>query len=780
MPQVPARIADNTREPLAVTGSTSAMMRTAAADQMPALEPMAPDLAGRVTAFARACKAAARSVSLYPGEHPAVASALAAVTAAAEAATAGRALSLAILPDGLTVEGRGLARPDTKVADFAALLHQHQVGQLTLMPQTDADTWRRFLALLALPPDQARLRGGLGTLWASEGESRIEVRILDYGELLRSRLRGDAASWDAIVAKCLEGNSVSLDQGLIEMLFGVLQDPQSIVNLMRSLESRLPPGTTSGHGATIMAGLLRAVAEFVAATTPDETEGAMTALAAGTTLLPLDTLGTLVEGPRGGFSPPLGRFVQNLLGHASDGSIAQFIATEVRGGRGASPRLAEAFCGLAPDPHRRSAILAMARSSIEEQGASSDPALAQAWQQSESLLLAYSDKAFVSDEYNVELGRLTERAVDLDKDHTDSGEVIGAWRGTVDDESLRLLDADLIADLMNLQQDLTLWRDLAGLVLERVSMLLVVGDFPAAALLAEALRSQSERHREPEIRVEAAETLHNFLTPSTMRHVASHLDTSDARVVEAARRFCVALGTIAIRPLAEVLSREERNRPRRHLIDVLTGFGAAGREAVESLRQSPNAAVRRTAVLLLREFGGQDALPELESLLDDDEPHVQREATRAIATLGTDAAYDTLIRALERGTERARTSILGVLWTLPHEDAEQVLTHLAVNAPCRGTMWDVHGRAVERLGTVGGRAGVDALSAVLERRSLRSPLRMRSLHRLAIDALASIGSAEAIGVIHTAAASGTRAVRAAARARLDALAARHSREERPA
>ncbi|MFO7694744.1 MAG: HEAT repeat domain-containing protein [Vicinamibacterales bacterium] len=756
------------------------MMRPAAAAENPALEPMAPDLAGRVTAFARACKAAARSVALYPGEHPAVAAALAAVTSAAEAATAGRHLPLAVRPDALTVEGRALARPDATVADFAALLHQHQVGQLTLLPQTDAGTWRRFLALLALPPDQARVRGGIGSLWASEGESRIEIRSLDYGELLRSRLHGDEVTWDAIIARCLEGSAFSLDQGLVEMLFGVLQDPESILAVMRALESRLPPGTTAGQGAAVMAGLLQAVAEFVAATTPDEADNVMAALAEAATRLPLDTLGTMVEGPRGGFSPNLGQFIQNLLRRATDGSIANFIASEVRGGHGSSPRLADAFCGLAPEPHRRSAILALARNSIEEKGASSDPALVQAWQQTEGLLLAYSDKAFVSDEYNVELGHLIGRAVDLDRDHTDPVEVMAAWRGTVGDESLRLLDAALIADLMNLQRDLTLWRDLAGLVLERVSMLLVVGDFPAAALLAEALRGQSESHCEPEIRGEAAETLHNFLTPSTMRHVASHLDTSDRRVVEAARRFCLALGTIAIRPLAEVLSREERNRPRRHLIDVLTSFGASGREAVESLRQSPNAAVRRTAVLLLREFGGQEALPELESLLDDAEPHVQREATRAIATLGIDSAYDTLVRALERGTERARTSILGVLWTLPHEDAEQVLSHLAVHAPCRATMWAVHERVVERLGTVGGRTSVDALSAVLQRRSVWSPFRMRSLRRLAIDALAKIGSPEAIGVIQSSAASGTRAVRAAARASLEALAARQPREERPA
>ena len=44
------------------------------------------------------------------------------------------------------------------------------------------------------------------------------------------------------------------------------------------------------------------------------------------TRLPLDALGTLVEGPRGAFSPRLGQFVQGLLQRVSDGSIATFIA----------------------------------------------------------------------------------------------------------------------------------------------------------------------------------------------------------------------------------------------------------------------------------------------------------------------------------------------------------------------------------------------------------------------------------------------------------------------
>lgn len=743
-------------------------MISADVDPIAASGPMAPDLAARVTAFARACKAAARAVALYPGEHPAVAAALGAVTAAAQTAAATRDLQLVVLPDSLTVDGQALARPDSAVTDFAALLHRHLIGRLSIHPGTDADLWRQFLTMLALPPDQTRLRGGLGKMWASEGEARIEIRSLDYSELLRAHVRGDRATWEAIVASCLEGHDFTLDDATAELLLDVLHAPDQILGVVQAVKARMPARDAEGQGPMVIAGLLQAVAQFVGTSAPDQVERVMTALAEAASRLPIETLGPIVETRRSPSRPGLARFVQELVRRISDRSIADLLASEVRSGHGSSARLADAFCGLAPDANRRLGILALARGVMEGSGAAADPAMAQAWQQTEEMLLTYSDKAFVSDAYDTELARLVHRAVDLEQDHTDPADLMSAWRDTVDEDSLRLLDAGLLADLMLLQQDVASWRGLAELALQRVNVLLVVGDFPAAALLVEALRSQSENHAEPEVRAAAGGVMQNILTPATMRRLASHLDTSDQFVVGAARRFCMALGTVAIGPLAEVLSREERTRTRQHLIDILIGFGAPGRQSVERLRQSPNAAVRRTAVLLLREFGGQEALPELASLLGDAEPHVQREATRAIAMLGTDAAYDTLIRALELGTERARSSILGVVWTLPDEDAEQLISYLVLTTPYRGAMWAIHERAVERLGSLRGRHSVNALSAVLQRRHVWSPFRMAALHRLAVDALGRIGTPDAVAVLESVASWGPRRVRAAARAHLGA------------
>jgi hypothetical protein len=758
-------------------------MKTPLPDDVTGVEPLAPDVAARVTMFARACKAAARTVALYPPEHPAVGTALDAITSAAHVATGSAALRLAVLPETLSVDGRHLPKADPSVAEFAALLHSHQVGQLIVHPLTDADLWRRFLALLALSPDQTRLRGGLGRLWTSEGQPRIEVRSLDYRELLRSQLVGDRASWDRIVAGCLDGDLGGIDEEMLDLLFGVLDDPSKVKALVGAIEARVDsraPGSAgggaasadgdagTGRGPLVLAGLLHAVARYVEETRRDRLDQVMTALADAAGRLPVGTLQPMLRAGRGGGRAELARFVKDLTGRMTDGTIANMVAAEVRGGRGTSRQLADAFCGLAPDANRRTAILTLARASLAPPegpaAAGLEPALTQAWQASEELLLTYSDQTFVSDEYNAELQRLASRAVEIDRDQTDPPDRLDSWRGTVNEERVRGLDAELLVDLMHLQTDAAKWRPLADLALSRVNVLLVMGDFAAAAFLIGAIRQQAESHADPSVRDAGSAVIANILTPGMMRHVASHLDTSDRRTVDAARRFCEALGTGVVSPLAEVLSREERARPRQHLIGLLIGFGPSGRQAVERLRQSPNAAVRRTAVLLLREFGGHDALGELESLLSDSEPHVQREATLAIAMMGIEAAFQTLTRALTRGSDQSASSIMGVIWTLPEEEARPLLAHLVQQLPYRGALWSIHARAIPRLGALGGHQATLALAAVLDRRQMWAPFRLAAIHKLALSALAAVGSPDAWRFVEQTATGGSRRLRSTARA----------------
>src|SRR5688572_21615747 len=66
-------------------------------------EPMSADQSTALAEFARACKSAARSVSMYPGTHPAIAVALSCVTLADKRFFTGGDVTLGVHPDVLVL-----------------------------------------------------------------------------------------------------------------------------------------------------------------------------------------------------------------------------------------------------------------------------------------------------------------------------------------------------------------------------------------------------------------------------------------------------------------------------------------------------------------------------------------------------------------------------------------------------------------------------------------------------------------------------------------------------
>src|SRR6185295_16724440 len=154
---------------------------------------------------------------------------------------------------------------------------------------------------------------------------------------------------------------------------------------------------------------------------------------------------------------------------------------------------------------------------------------------------------------------------------------------------------------------------------------------------------------------------------------------------EQVKGMCLSLGEVVVKPLAEALSVEERVRPRQRLTTILIAFGVVG---------------KRTAVYLLREFGGSDALPDLTELLDDNEPQVQREAVRAILNIGTEQSFQVLETALASGTDRSREAIMQTVVGLRDERATPLFIYIVRNVSHRGPLSEVYLSAIESLGTM--------------------------------------------------------------------------------
>ena len=231
--------------------------------------------------------------------------------------------------------------------------------------------------------------------------------------------------------------------------------------------------------------------------------------------------------------------------------------------------------------------------------------------------------------------------------------------------------------------------------------------------------------------------------------------------VEQIKALCYDVGPAVIKPLAEGLAIEKNAAARHRLTQLLIGFGAAGRQSVEQLKASANPAVRRTAIYLLREFGGSEALPDLTVLLDDAEPQIQREAVRAILMIGTEEAYGELQKALAKGTDRTREALMGTLTAMRTEGAIPLFEFIIRKIDRKGPLRSVYLRAVESLGALKAASAVELLKDALYAGEWWAPRRTAELRRTVASALHHIATPDAKRVLEDAASRGPRGVRAA-------------------
>src|SRR4029077_12260502 len=96
-------------------------------------------------------------------------------------------------------------------------------------------------------------------------------------------------------------------------------------------------------------------------------------------------------------------------------------------------------------------------------------------------------------------------------------------------------------------------------------------------------------------------------------------------------------------------------------------------------------------------------------LMNDNEPQVQREAVRAILTIGSEKAYRVLEQALTTGTAQSRDAMVNALSATRDERAGPLWGHILSNIDHRGPLQPIYVRAIESLGTLRAPEGVGPL-----------------------------------------------------------------------
>jgi len=704
------------------------------------------DSTTKLTDFARACKAAARAVSLYPSSHPAIRLSLAKLVDAASRITSNGSITLGVVPDNLLMDGAGSPKPDQAVRETAALLHDHMIGLVTLHSSPDPDGWLPFLNILAKSFDEVRTAGGIGRLWAATGQRHLDLQEIDYADILRERTGAQHSQWNDIIRACLNLDSP-------------LDDPERFSEFVLALEQN--GETNMGSKASALLRMLRGVIDLVSRTEPNKIETLLKSVAQGFGSVSPELLLELLS-TEDGRADKAADLVLQVASRMTDTTLGAFVAKGVIEQGGATTRLAQAFQALVPDKERRPGLLEVAHAQVADSPLGQTEGFQDMWKNAADMLTSYSDEQFVSEEYARELSGARTQALEVERVSDDPPERIGSWVTSVGAAEVRALDLRLLLDLLTIEADPERWQTVTIPVVSHIEDLLLVGDFEGALQLTTIVTTEAagDGPRKPA----AAAALARLADGVMMTHIVTHLRSVDDSAATQLQQLCYMVGPSIVRSLAEALANEKRAVARQRFTQILIGFGPAGKNAVEQLRASANPAVRRTAIHLLREFGGSEALPDLTTLLDDNEPHVQREAVRAILSIGTEEAYAELQRALAKGSTQTREVLTTALVSMRSERAIPLFEYIVQKLDRKGPLRSVYLQAVESLGALKAEHTVDLLKDALYAGEWWAPFRTAELRRTVATALRQIGTPEAQHVLQDAADSGPRGVRAAVRA----------------
>jgi HEAT repeat protein len=710
-----------------------------------------PDARSTVLAeFARTCKAAARAVSLYPTTHPAIQSSLARLMTAAGRLTGERDVEFDVFPGVIAIDGQAPVRPDPAIGELAALLHQRLIGTLSVTSAAGADDWLALLLLLSRPPEDLIAEGGIGKAWTATGRGSFEIREIDYREVLREWAGGEVAEWDRIIAACLAHGADGLDDRAIALMVDTFGDATRLAEFIDSLTtSAAAAGVSVGARAAALLRLLQRTLVAAGRGGAQEVERILDTVAqVAPTLTPDMMMALLGEATSAG--PPHEQALATIVTRMGDAGIATFVANAVVAEHGATERLAQAFQTLVPDSERQGRLLELAKDDVERTPLGAESGFEDLWQSAAGMITSYSDKNYVSADYGRELSGARTHALEVERLSDDPPERIHTWLSSVSDTAVRHLDLTLILDLLRIETDPVRRQGIAAVAAAEIERRTRLGEFGDALDLTAAIAAD-------------ASVLDALSTGPLVGHIVAFLRTAGRGDVEPLTRLCHAIGPRIAKPLAEALAIEESNRAVRQLRELLLSFGAAGRQSVERLKGSPNSAVRRMAVDLLRHFGGIEALPDLASMLDDADPQVQRESIRAIVNIGTREAYAVLEHVLVAG-RKSRDTVLQELIGLREPKALPLLCYVLMHTAPRGPMVEAHTQIMDALGSLSAHPeSTRTLKQVLYRGEWWAPARTARLRRAAATALHRIGSPDASAVLAEAATRGGRGVRNAAR-----------------
>jgi HEAT repeat protein len=307
---------------------------------------------------------------------------------------------------------------------------------------------------------------------------------------------------------------------------------------------------------------------------------------------------------------------------------------------------------------------------------------------------------------------------------------------------------DILLDILALEKEEEPFQDATVHLSKVLDALLTLGEFQKAADLLKRLYILLKTH---ELKEWQAEAIRKLIVESgdetRVQRIGRILDTEERIRLEDVTEYLLLLQRNSIPSVIRVLGDLKNSKARRVLCDALAEIGKNAVDLFTPFIEDRRWYLVRNIVYILGRIGKEQSLPHLQKASTHEEARVRREAIQALGLIGGQKAVGLLIKALTDPDIRIRATAAINLGKAGKKAGLVPLLEVVQSKDFQKKEPVEIKAFFEAIGMIGASESVPVLQQLVDRKGWFSRGKLDDVRLGAIQALAAIGTPEAVAIL---------------------------------
>jgi len=309
---------------------------------------------------------------------------------------------------------------------------------------------------------------------------------------------------------------------------------------------------------------------------------------------------------------------------------------------------------------------------------------------------------------------------------------------------------DILFEIITLEKEVEPFQDAVNILIKILDALITIGDFQKAAELLKRVYITLKTFELKDWQIEMVRrVIHEAGEEPRIERIGRILEKEEGIKLEDVNAYLILLQKNSIKPLIKLLGELKNSKTRRVVCDSLSEIGRNAIESFTPFVEDKRWYLVRNIIYILGRIGKEQSLPYIQKAFAHEDVRVRREAITALGLIGGVKAINLLTRALSDSDFRIRSMAALNLGKVGKKAGLVPLLEV-VQAKEFNKKDPVEIKAFfDAIGMTGSSEAIPILQQLLEKKSLFGRGKIDEIRIGAANALAMIGTPEAMAILES-------------------------------